>query len=128
MFEYDFARIGTGCLAHAAFAGGAQAALPALGIGLTDICRCFMAPTRRSERASSMWPAWRLGSPRWNPANLAFNGKNAARGALGRSVDYGLQPERIGGAAIWGSAVDVRCGTWVLGCRALARAGARGRR
>ncbi len=33
--------------------------------------------------------------------NLAFNGKNAARGALGRGVDYGPQPERIGGAAIW---------------------------
>ena len=35
------------------------------------------------------------------PANLAFNGKNAARGALERGVDYGLQPERIGGAAVW---------------------------
>ncbi len=35
------------------------------------------------------------------PANLAFNGKNAARGALGRSVDYGVQPERIGGASVW---------------------------
>jgi len=35
------------------------------------------------------------------PASLAFNGKNAARGALGRGVDYGLQRERIGGAAVW---------------------------
>ncbi len=35
------------------------------------------------------------------PVYLAFNGKNAARGALGRAVDYGLRPERIGGAAVW---------------------------
>jgi len=27
--------------------------------------------------------------------------KYAARGALERGVDYGLQPERIGGAAVW---------------------------
>jgi G:T/U-mismatch repair DNA glycosylase len=35
------------------------------------------------------------------PANLAFNGKSAARGALGRPVSYGLQEERIGGANVW---------------------------
>ncbi len=35
------------------------------------------------------------------PANLAFNGKNAAQGALGRRVAYGPQPERIAGAAVW---------------------------
>ena len=35
------------------------------------------------------------------PAALAFNGKNAARGALERGVDYGPQEERIGGADVW---------------------------
>ncbi|HEU4904627.1 MAG TPA: hypothetical protein VFT19_00725 [Solirubrobacterales bacterium] len=35
------------------------------------------------------------------PASLAFNGKNAAHGALGRRVDYGPQPELIGAAALW---------------------------
>jgi double-stranded uracil-DNA glycosylase len=35
------------------------------------------------------------------PKRLAFNGKNAARGALGRQVEYGIQPERIGGAEVW---------------------------
>ncbi len=32
---------------------------------------------------------------------LAFNGKNAARGALERDVGYGPQEERIGGADVW---------------------------
>ena len=36
-----------------------------------------------------------------SPVHLAFNGKNAARAALGRAVAYGLQPERIGGAQVW---------------------------
>jgi TDG/mug DNA glycosylase family protein len=35
------------------------------------------------------------------PAHLAFNGKNAARAALGRPVVYGPQPEAIGGASVW---------------------------
>ena len=35
------------------------------------------------------------------PANLAFNGKNAARGALERDVTYGPQEEQLGGAAVW---------------------------
>jgi TDG/mug DNA glycosylase family protein len=35
------------------------------------------------------------------PARLAFNGKNAARGALERQVQYGAQEERIGGAEVW---------------------------
>ena len=36
-----------------------------------------------------------------SPTHLAFNGKSAARAALGRKVDYGPQPERIGGATVW---------------------------
>ena len=35
------------------------------------------------------------------PAYLAFNGKNDAQGAMGRKVDYGLQPECIAGVAVW---------------------------
>ena len=35
------------------------------------------------------------------PGHLAFNGKNAARAALGRPVVYGAQPETIGGASVW---------------------------
>jgi double-stranded uracil-DNA glycosylase len=35
------------------------------------------------------------------PGHLAFNGKNAARAALGRPVVYGPQPETIGSASVW---------------------------
>ena len=35
------------------------------------------------------------------PRHLAFNGKNAARAALGRPVVYGPQPETVGGASVW---------------------------
>jgi hypothetical protein len=35
------------------------------------------------------------------PAYLAFNGKNAARGALERAVELGPQEEQIGGAGVW---------------------------
>jgi double-stranded uracil-DNA glycosylase len=35
------------------------------------------------------------------PRHLAFNGKNAARAALGRPVIYGPQTETIGGASVW---------------------------
>ncbi len=40
-------------------------------------------------------------SPQCEPAYLAFNGKNAARGALEQAVDFGPQEEQIGGAAAW---------------------------
>lgn len=71
------------------------------GIGLTDLCktasgsdaevgiRGFDVP--RLERMLEEF------SPRW----LAFNGKNAARHALDRSVEYGVQPERLGGVAVF---------------------------
>lgn len=42
-----------------------------------------------------------LGAERYAPAWIAFNGKNAAKGALGRSVDYGQQPERLGPAGVF---------------------------
>ena len=77
------------------------ARLPEFGIGLTDISKTASGsdqevgrngfdPERLSEAIATV-----------GPAHLAFNGKNAARGALGRAVDYGRQPERIGGATVW---------------------------
>ncbi|MGH2957850.1 MAG: mismatch-specific DNA-glycosylase [Solirubrobacterales bacterium] len=68
------------------------------GIGLTDLCKTrsgsdddvgtegFDVPRLIAEIEAN--------SPPW----IAFNGKNAARGALGRAVDYGIQKERLGGA------------------------------
>jgi TDG/mug DNA glycosylase family protein len=35
------------------------------------------------------------------PGCIAFNGKNAARGALERNPGHGLQEEQIGGAPVW---------------------------
>ena len=75
--------------------------LPEFGIGLTDISksasgsdqevgRCGFDPARLDTVVAAA-----------SPAHLAFNGKNAARGALGRPVDYGPQPERIGDATLW---------------------------
>jgi len=77
------------------------ARLAEFGIGLTDICkvlRGFDAEVGTVEFDVAGLEA-RVGEA--EPANFAFNGKNAARGALGRRVERGLQPERIGGAAVW---------------------------
>ena len=35
------------------------------------------------------------------PAIVAFNGKEAAKRVLGRPVEYGRQPEKLGEAAVW---------------------------
>src|SRR6201996_6841141 len=74
------------------------ARLPEFGIGLTDISKTASGSDQevgrrgfdpeRLARVIAVPP----------PAHLAFNGKNSARAALGRPVDYGVQPERIGGA------------------------------
>ena len=77
------------------------AELPDYGIGLTDICKTSYGSDAEvgvvefdvaglQERVAAV-----------EPANLAFNGKNAARGALERDVAYGPQPERLGGAPVW---------------------------
>jgi TDG/mug DNA glycosylase family protein len=75
--------------------------LPKFGVGLTDISKTASGSDLDVGR-SGFDPA-RLGSAiaATSPAHLAFNGKNAARAALGRSVDYGAQPDCIGGATVW---------------------------
>jgi TDG/mug DNA glycosylase family protein len=77
------------------------ARLPEFGIGLTDISKTASGSDQEVGRRG-FDPA-RLAAvvAAASPAHLAFNGKNAARGALGRPVDYGRQPERIGGATVW---------------------------
>jgi TDG/mug DNA glycosylase family protein len=77
------------------------ARLPEFGIGLTDISKT--ASGSDQEVGTRSFDSARLTAAiaATTPANLAFNGKNAARGALGRPVDYGRQPERIGGATTW---------------------------
>lgn len=71
------------------------------GIGLTDICKVLHGSDQEVGTAEFDVDGLEARIAEAEPASLAFNGKNAARGALGRSVEYGLQPERIGGAAVW---------------------------
>lgn len=72
-----------------------------LGIGLTDICKVSYGSDQ--EVGTAEFDVTRLEAEiaAAEPLRLAFNGKNAARGALERQVAYGVQPERIGGAEVW---------------------------
>jgi double-stranded uracil-DNA glycosylase len=75
--------------------------LAGFGIGLTDISKT--ASGSDAEVGSQGVDRKRLTAAiaAIAPRLLAFNGKNAARAALGRPVIYGPQPETIGGASIW---------------------------
>jgi TDG/mug DNA glycosylase family protein len=75
--------------------------LPTFGIGLTDICKVLHGSDQEVGTCEFDVAGLEARIAAVEPANLAFNGKNAARGALGRRVDYGPQPERIGGAVAW---------------------------
>jgi TDG/mug DNA glycosylase family protein len=101
------------------------ARLPEFGIGLTDVSKTASGsdqevgprgvdPTRLAATIEAA-----------SPTHLAFNGKNSARAALGRTVDYGPQSDRIGGAVVWvlPSTSGAARGFWDLApWRALARA------
>jgi TDG/mug DNA glycosylase family protein len=80
---------------------GEFARLPEFGIGLTDISKTASGSDQEvgrrgddTERLAAKIAA--IAAP-----HLAFNGKNSAKVALGRPVVYGVQPERIGDAAVW---------------------------
>jgi len=75
--------------------------LPDYGIGLTDICKVLHGSDLEVGTVEFDVAGLEARVSEAEPAHLAFNGKNAARGALERDVVYGLQPERIGGAAVW---------------------------
>jgi TDG/mug DNA glycosylase family protein len=71
------------------------------GIGLTDICKVSHGSDEEVGTAEFDVARLEAEMAAAEPARLAFNGKNAARGALERAVQYGVQPERIGGAEVW---------------------------
>ena len=75
--------------------------LPRYGIGLTDICKSRSGSDR--EVGTGGFDVGRLTAilERHDPGWIAFNGKQAAKGALGRPVDYGDQPERLGGTRVF---------------------------
>jgi TDG/mug DNA glycosylase family protein len=75
--------------------------LPEFGIGLTDICKVLHGSDEEVGTVEFDVDGLRQRIAAVEPANLAFNGKNPARGALERDVAYGLQDEQIGGSAVW---------------------------
>jgi TDG/mug DNA glycosylase family protein len=75
--------------------------LPEFGLGLTDICKVLYGSDEEVGSAEFDVSGLQTRIATAEPDNLAFNGKNAARAALERNVDYGPQPERIGGASLW---------------------------
>jgi TDG/mug DNA glycosylase family protein len=70
-------------------------------LGLTDICKTDSGSDQ--EVGIHAFDVPRLiaqisaNKPRW----IAFNGKNAARGALETEVEYGVQQGRLGGARVF---------------------------
>ncbi|MGC1165915.1 MAG: mismatch-specific DNA-glycosylase [Solirubrobacterales bacterium] len=75
--------------------------LPEFGIGLTDICKVSYGSDAEVGVAELDVAGLQERIAVAEPTYLAFNGKNAARGALERDVAYGLQDEQIGGASVW---------------------------
>jgi double-stranded uracil-DNA glycosylase len=75
--------------------------LPEFGIGLTDICKILHGSDEEVGTVEFDLPRLEAQVSEAEPDNLAFNGKNAARAALERAVEYGPQEERIGGATVW---------------------------
>jgi TDG/mug DNA glycosylase family protein len=75
--------------------------LPEFGIGLTDICKVLHGSDAEVGTIEFDVDDLRSRIAAAEPGHLAFNGKNAAAGALERQVAFGLQEERFGGAQVW---------------------------
>lgn len=71
------------------------------GIGLTDLCKVRYGSDAEVGTAEFDVDELQSRIREVEPAYLAFNGKNAAQGALERPVDFGPQEEQIGGATVW---------------------------
>ena len=77
------------------------ARLPEFGIGLTDICKLLHGSDDEVGTVEFDVAGLQARIAEAEPTFLAFNGKNAARGALERAVELGPQEEQIGGATVW---------------------------
>ena len=75
--------------------------MPEFGIGLTDVCKVRFGSD--AEVGTTAHDPARLEESitRSAPTHLAFVGKQAARTALGRAVEYGCQDEPFAGAQVW---------------------------
>lgn len=72
------------------------------GIGLTDLCKTRSGSDYEIGRdgfdPDALRGKIRLNRPSW----IAFTSKHAAKNAMGlKSVDYGIHPERFGGARVF---------------------------
>lgn len=77
------------------------AELPHYGIGLTDICKVGSGSDRSVGVSGFDVPRLNSALERYEPACLAFNGKNAAKAAFGRPVEYGPAADRLGPARVF---------------------------
>jgi len=77
------------------------ASLLILGIGLTDLCKHHVGNDDELP-ADGLDPGGLAAKiAHYRPAVVAFTSKTAARVALGRAADYGLQTETIGTTAVY---------------------------
>ena len=77
------------------------ARLAEFGIGLTDICKVLYGSDEEVGTVEFDVAGLQERIAAAEPGILAFNGKNAAQGALERAVRLGPQEEQIGGAEVW---------------------------
>jgi TDG/mug DNA glycosylase family protein len=75
--------------------------LPRYGIGLTDLCKIESGSD--GDLGAGGFDVQRLAGvlETYEPLAIAFNGKKGAQIALGREVDYGLQPELLARARVF---------------------------
>lgn len=71
------------------------------GIGLTDLCKTRSGSDAEVGAGGFDRPRLHAAITRAAPSVIAFNGLNAARGALGPSAAYGPQPQPFAGAQAW---------------------------
>ena len=83
------------------FAPSEYADLLGLGIGLTDLCKNHSGSDAQLPLDALDGSALLAKVLFWKPMRLAFTSKTGGRAALGRPVDYGLQPERWGATQLW---------------------------
>jgi double-stranded uracil-DNA glycosylase len=77
------------------------AGLLELGLGLTDLCKGHSGNDDELPRGALDAEALRGKISKYRPGVVAFTSKNAAKAFLGRDVDYGWQPERVGATRLF---------------------------
>jgi TDG/mug DNA glycosylase family protein len=75
--------------------------MPEFGLGLTDVCKVSFGSDAEVGTASHDAPRLEAAVAGVAPKRLAFVGKQAAKVALRRPVDYGVQSEPFAGTEAW---------------------------